>query len=532
MIKGIFVKCIKVNSLLFFWCDWATLLSMKNNSLIVKNSIFLAIRTIVITIVGLYSVRELLSILGVEEYGLFNLVFGVAILFSFINGAMVSSIQRYLAYYIGKKDEDMLSAIWVNSLILHSTIAILIATLLFLLKDQIIRQFLVIDLKHLKSAYFIYYCSILVVFISIIQAPFNSLILAQEKMSFFAFLSLLDAIVKLIIIYWLYFFESYILEKYSLMYLASVITIFLIYYFYCVKNFNKGFNLKEIKLSLLKEITVYSLWNIFGNFSSMARTQGVNILLNIFIGVIANSAYAITTNVSSAIGSLINSIVTAINPQIYKSYAEEDYERNIFLINTASKFSFFLALIVVLPILFNTKYLLELWLNQLPLFLVEFVQLALIILLIDCLSGSLMTGIQATGKVKAYQIVVSISVFLNLPISYVLLKAGYEPAVVYWVAIVMAFVSLALRLYFINSLTQFSIFLYLKSVILRSFLVVISSVLLIFFLLGSINLNNSFFSFIWVSFFVFISVIFSIILFGLKSSERLFVFSKINGYLK
>lgn len=505
---------------------------MKNNSLIVKNAIFLAIRTIVITVVGLYSVRELLSILGVEEYGLFNLVFGVAVLFSFINGAMVSSTQRYLAYYIGKKDEDMLNAVWVNSLILHLSIAILITILLFFLKDQILKDFLVIDLKFIKAAYFIYYCSILVVFISIIQAPFNALILAQEKMSFFAFLSLLDAILKLSIIYWLYFFESFILEKYSLMYLGSVLVIFLIYYFYCLKKFDKGFSLKQVKPELLKEISVYSLWNIFGNFAFMAKTQGVNILLNIFIGVLANSAYAITANVSSAISNLINSIVTAINPQIYKSYAEEDYQRNILLINTASKFSFFLGLMIVLPICFNTSYLLELWLNQLPFYLVEFVQLGLIILLIDCLSGSLMTGIQATGKVKTYQVIVSISVFLNLPISYFLLKNGYEPVVIYWVALAMAFISLGLRLYFISCLTQFSIFLYLKSVVLRCFLVVLSSILLIFFLLGRVELHNSFLSFILISFLIVTSVLLSIIVFGLKSSEKLFVFSKISGYLK
>lgn len=506
---------------------------MKNNSLIVKNSLFLAIRTIVITAVGLYSVRELLSILGVEEYGLFNLVFGVAILFSFINGAMISSTQRYLAYYIGKKDENMLDAVWVNSLIMHISVAILIATLLFLIKNEIIHNFLVVDLKYIKSAYFIYYCSILVVFISIIQAPFNSLILAKEEMSFFAFLSLLDAIFKLVIIYFLYFFESYILETYSLMYLASCIVIFIIYYLYCVKKNNKGFCFKKTKLSLLKEIAVYSSWNIFGNFAFMAKTQGVNILLNIFVGVIANSAYAITTNVSSAINSLINSIVTAINPQIYKSYAEEDYERNILLINTASKFSFFLALMVVLPILFNTKYLLEFWLNQLPLYLVEFVQLALVIILIDCLSSSLMTGIQATGKVKAYQIVVSISVFLNLPISYFFLKLEYKPVVVYWVALIIAFFSLSLRLYFISRLTKFSIFVYFKTVILRAILVAVGSILLIYFILGGfLDTHASFLSFILISFFIVLSVLLSIVILGLKQSERLFMFSKISGFLK
>jgi len=505
---------------------------VKNNSLIVKNSFFLAIRTLVLTVVSLYSIRELLFILGVEEYGLFNLVFGVAVLFSFVNGAMVSSTQRYLAYYIGKKDERMLNAVWESSLILHLSIAVLIAVSLFLLKNKIIEDFLVVNLKDLKSAYFIYYCSVFVVFISIIQAPFNSLILAQEKMSFFAFFSLLDAVTKLVVIYLLYLLEDSILEKYSLMYLASVIVLFLIYYIYCTKNFNKGFCFKKLDLKLLKEIAIYSSWNIFGNFAFMAKTQGVNVLLNIFVGVVANSAYAITTNLSSAVSGLINSVVTAINPQIYKSYAEEDYERNIMLINSASKFSFFLAFMVVLPILFNTKYLLALWLNQLPIFLVDFVQLALVVLLVDCLSGSLMTGIQATGKVRSYQVVVSIAVFLNLPLSYVLLQFGYEPVVIYWVALVMAFVSLGLRLYFISSLTEFSISLYLKSVILRSLLVVISSTSLVYFLLGGLGLSDSFLSFILASFLMVISVLFSVIVFGLGSSERLFIFSKISGYVK
>lgn len=505
---------------------------MKNNNLIVKNTIFLAIRTIVITVISLYSVRELLSILGIEGYGLFNLIFGVAVLFSFINGAMISSTQRYLAYYIGKKDENMLKAIWVNSFILHLSIAILISTSLFILKDQVINGFLIIDSKYLKSAYFIYYCSILVIFFSIIQAPFNSLILAQERMSFFAFLSLLDAVLKLLIIYWLGLFENYIIEKYSLMYLGLVIIVFFIYYLYCRKNFNSRFNLKGINLSLLKEMGVYSWWNIFGNFSFVAKTQGVNILLNIFVGVVANSAYAITTNISSTIHSLINSVVTAINPQIYKTYAEENYERNILLINTASKFSFFFALIIILPLLFNTRYLLELWLTLVPLYLVEFVQLALIILLIDCLSGSLMTGIQATGEVKIYQVIVSISVFLNLPISYFFLKVGYEPVVIYWIALAMAVISLCLRLYFISYLTQFSILLYLKSVILRSIIVVLSSILLAFLLLNNINIYHSFLSFILVSLFIVVNVVLSVIIFGLESSERKFIFLKINGYLK
>ncbi|MFC6167597.1 oligosaccharide flippase family protein [Acinetobacter terrestris] len=505
---------------------------MRNNSLIVKNSVFLAIRTIVITLVGLYSVRELLIVLGIEEYGLFNLVFGIAVLFSFINGAMISSTQRYLAYYIGKKDEKMVNEVWANSLMLHIGIGIFIFILLFVLKDFILIRFLVVDYKFINTAYFIYYCSIMVVLISIIQSPFNALILAKEKMSFFAFLSLLDAIMKLCIIYFLYIFESYILEKYALMFVASSLIIFLIYYLYCSKKIQKKIQLRQFKPKLLKEMLLYSLWNVFGNFAFVTKTQGINVVLNIFVGVVANSAYTITANVSSAIGNLVNSIVTAINPQIYKSYAEKNFERYNLLINTSSKFSFFLGLIVVLPILFNTKYLLIFWLNQLPLYLVSFVQLALIILLVDCLSGSLMTGIQATGKIKLYQVVVSLFVFLNLPLSYYGLKIWNQPIIVYWIALLIALISLALRLYFISRLINFSILLYLKSVILKVIFVILSSFVLASFVTNIVDVDNDFLSFLLVSVLIVFSVILSIVMFGFRSSERQFLFSKISGYLK
>lgn len=505
---------------------------MKNNSLIVRNSIFLAIRTIVITIVSLYSIRELLLILGIEQYGLFNLIFGVAILFSFVNGAMVSSTQRYLAYYIGKEDEELVNYVWNNSLILHFSIGFFVSFFLIIIKNIILDKFLVIDLKYRNSAIIVYYCSVVVVFISIIQAPFNALILAKEKMSFFAFLSFFDVILKLGIIYILYFIGDSILEKYALMYLGSILVVFLIYYYYCYNVFRKKFQLVNVKPELLKELCIYSLWNIFGNFAFMAKTQGINIVLNVLIGVIANSAYTLTASVSSAVGNLINSVVTAINPQIYKSYAEQDFDRNTLLINTASKFSFFLGLIVVLPILFNTKYVLNLWLHDLPMYLVGFVQIALITLLVECLSGSLMTGIQATAKVKAYQVVVSISVFLNLPLSYLGLKVLGNPMIVYVVSLFMAVISLGLRLYFINRLIKFSALLYLKKVIVRVVLVALSSFVFSLMACEIIKINNDFISFIMISFLIVLIVFFCIFVFGLHSSERQFILSKINGCLK
>ncbi|MGB9191430.1 oligosaccharide flippase family protein [Acinetobacter sp.] len=505
---------------------------MSSNNLIFKNSLFLIIRTLVISLVGFFSVRELLKLLGVEEYGLFNLVFGIATLFAFINGAMISSSQRYLSYYIGKKDHQLLEQAWKSSVILHAFIGLIVVLLLFFFKNLILNSLLVIEIKYKELSQFIYFFSIISIFISILQAPFNALVLAYERMSFFAILSLCDAIVKLGIIYLLYIISTDILKSYTALYVLSNFLILLIYVFYCYKNFNKKLKYGIPDLKILREMFSYSMWNIFGNFSFVAKTQGINIILNIFFGVVANSAYAITNIVISVIGNLINSIVTAINPQIYKSFANQEFERNNYLINSASKFSFFLCFLVVLPILFHTRYLLELWLNEIPLYLVDFVQLALIVLLIDCLSGSLMTGIQATGKVKIYQIVVSISVFLNLPLSYLGLRNLEDPLVIYWIALLMSLISLGLRLYFLSYLIKFNIVVYLKSVIIKIILVVLSSLLVALLISKLVYTQYIFLSFMIFSFIIVMVILFNIYIFGLSTSEKKFVSSKISGYLK
>lgn len=195
--------------------------------------------------------------------------------------------------------------------------------------------------------------------------------------------------------------------------MSSSLVVFVIYTLYCHKKFNKKIQLKVSNVSLLKEMFFYSSWNIFGNFAVVAKIQGVNILLNVFFGIVLNSAYTIANTLTGVVGGLINTITVASNPQIYKSYAEGNNDRNVLLIHAVSKFSFFLCLVVILPILFNTKYLLNLWLNDFPNYLTIFLQLALVALLVESLSGALMTAVQATGNVKKYQVVLGFIIFLN-----------------------------------------------------------------------------------------------------------------------
>lgn len=505
---------------------------MSKNSIILKNASYLVFRTLLISLIGLFTVREILRLLGVEEYGLFNLVFGIAALFAFINGAMVSSTQRYLSYYIGKKNNQLFEDVWNTSLLLHLLIAVTVSVVLLGIKDLMLNRVLSIDLKYMESANFIFYFAIISIFISIFQAPFNALILAKEKMSFYAGLSLYDAISKLGIVFCLYFTKESLLEKYTVLYVSSSSVVFVIYVLYCYKKFNKKIQLKVSNVPLLKEMFFYSSWNIFGNFAAIARMQGINILLNVTFGVVANSAYAITNTITGVINGLINSITTAINPQIYKSYAKEDFVRNNLLINSGSKFSFFFCLLIVLPILFNVKYLLGLWLYKIPIYLIEFVQLALVIILIECLSGTLMTAIQATGKIKTYQVIVSISVFMNLPLSYLALQFIPKPWVIYWIALLMAFVSLGLRLYFLKRLAKFSIIVYMNSVLVKIGIVLIFSGLLSWLVNGIIETDNQVISFLLSSSIIVLIVLINIVLFGLSTVERQFIQNTIKGYLK
>ncbi|MHA3083446.1 oligosaccharide flippase family protein [Acinetobacter sp. ANC 5383] len=505
---------------------------MSNNTKILRNILYLIFRTLLSSLISLFTVREVLKILGVQEYGLFNLVFGVATLFSFINGAMISSTQRYLSYYIGKKDNDLLNEIWRSSLLLHTLIGIVVVCLLFCFKTFILNELLSIDLIYVKSASFIFNLAAISIFISIFQAPFNALILAKEEMRFYAALSLYDAISKIIIVYCLYFFSQPLLEKYTVLYVGSSLMVLIFYIIYCNKKYNKKINLQVSNIPILKDIFFYSLWNIFGNFAATIKMQGLNILLNIFFGIIVNSAYAITNIVVGVISGLISSITTAINSQIYKSYAEEDVNRNTFLIIAGSKFSFFLCLIIVLPILLNTHYILELWLHEVPKYLVEFVQLALIVLLIDCLSSALMTGIQATGKIKIYQVFVSILVFLNLPISYIVLLFIHKPLVIYLVAIFMSLISFGLRLYFLNRLSGFSILAYVRCVIIKIVTVFIISLALTWYLKNMLEASYSLLILFISLIFTILIVLVNIYIFGLSLFEKKFLQEQIRGYMK
>lgn len=441
-------------------------------------------------IVTLYTSRVVLNVLGVVDYGIYNVVGGVVSMFSFFNAAMTSSTQRYLSFEIGKKDFLQTSKIFSSTL----NIYLIIAFIFLIIAETIGLWFVNIKLNipadRINALNFVYQFSILTFIIGMIRVPYNSMIIAKEKMSIYAVYSIIEVLLKLALVFLLIYVVSDKLELYSVLVLLVTSIITLMYSVYCIKNFKESKYFFFYEKELYSELVSYSGWNLFGNFASVAKGQGVNILLNIFFSTVINAAYGITLQVQNTMNVFVTNFQMAVNPQIIKNYAQDNVKQVQSLINKSSKFSFILMLLLTLPIYFNCEAILKLWLVNPPDLTVVFVKLCLLNVLIDSLSGPLMTGIQATGKIRNYQIVVGLLVFLNLPMSYLFLKIGYQAYYVWIVSIVIAVLSLFLRLYFLGKVSKFNKKEFVLEVVLKLLSILLVATTVIYLITNYIHFKN------------------------------------------
>ena len=440
---------------------------MSNNKRIAKNTIFLYIRMLVLMLVSLYASRVVLATLGVEDYGIYNVVGGIVVLFTFINNAMVTSTQRYLNFELGKNDIPKAKKVFSISLNIHILIAI---TVLFL-AETIGLWFLNTTIQYPASREFAvqvtYQFSILTTCIKIIRAPYNAAIIANEKMSFYAYLSIFESVLQLSVVFLLKADNIDRLILYSILLCVVAIVVNICYCVYCKKNFS------ICKYELYKDNTLYrqllgfSGWSLFGGIANMGASQGLNMILNIFFGVTVNAAMGIATQVNAAVASFVNSFQTAFNPQIVKLYATGDYNYFIKLILSTSKYSYLLLFILALPIYICCPEVLSVWLTEVPEYAVSFCRLMLIFALLDALQGPLWYSVQATGKIKTYQILMSFMILANLPIAYICLKLGYSPNSVLVIRCIINLTTLFVRLWYLNRLYKFPVMEFVNGVILR-----------------------------------------------------------------
>ena len=417
--------------------------------------------------VSLYTSRVVLEALGVVDYGIYNLVGGIVVMFTFINNAMVTSTQRFLNYEIGRNDFDATRKVFSISLNIH----ILIALLILVLAETIGLWFLNTKIQYPESRDFavhvIYQFSILTTCVKIVRAPYNAAIIAYEKMSFYAYLSIFEAILQLVIVYLIKIMPYDSLIMYAILLFLVSIIINICYYAYCRVNFEtcKFINTKDS--SLYKQLLSFSGWSLFGGIANISASQGLNIIINLFLDVVVNAALGIANQVGSALSSFIVSFQTAFKPQLVKSYAAGDIDYFTKLILSSSKYSYLLSFVLALPIYICCPELLSIWLTTVPEYSVDFCRLMLVFTLLDALQGPLWYSVLATGKIKTYQIIMSLMILSNLPIAYFCLKLGCSPSSVLVVRCLINFATLFVRLWYLRRLYCFPIKRFMSEVIAR-----------------------------------------------------------------
>lgn len=444
---------------------------MSSTKNIAKNSMFLYFRMFLTMGVGLYTSRLVLEALGVVDYGIYGLVGGIVSMFAFLNSAMASATQRYLSFDIGKQDWDRLQKTFNATLNIH----ILIAIITFILAETVglwfVNYKLDIPAERMTAANWVYQFSIFAFVTNVVQVPYNALLFAREHMKVYAYVSILETILKLIIVLILVQAATDKLILYGILTFAVSFVIRMVYKMYCKKHFKESIYQFHWNKAYYKELMSYSGWNLFGNIAAVARGQGSNILLNMFFGPVANASYAITTTVQGIIGSFVSNFQVAVNPQIVKSYAKGDIQASLNLMYKSAKFSFFGMLILVVPFLVNIDYIMHLWLKEVPTYAIDFIRLALIASLIEGLANPLMSGAQATGKIKWYQIIIGTFIFLVFPAAYIVFKIYNNPIDLYWVFIGNSVLALLFRLVFLQRMMKLSLLDFGLKVVVKIFLV-------------------------------------------------------------
>lgn len=494
-----------------------------NNKRIAKNTLLLYVRMFFTMGVSLYTSRVVLNTLGIEDYGVYSIVGGIVTLFSFFNGAMTSATQRFLAFDIGKNDLIQLKKTFNATLNIHIAISIFVFFLAETIGLWFVNYKLNLPIDRMTAVNCVYQFSVFTFLLSIAQVPYDALIVAREKMDIYAYMSFVEVILKLIIVYLLVVFNFDKLIFYScLLFLVSFI-VRMGHKYYCKRYYKESRYEFYFDRSFYKVLLSYSGWNLFGNIATVARGQGSNILLNLFFGTVLNAAYGISVQVQGTVQSFVANFQMAVNPQIIKQYAAGNKEQSLTLIFQSAKFSYFLLFLITCPIIYNIDFILELWLKDPPKYTAVFVNLSLINLLIDCISGPLMIGAQATGKIKWYQIIVGTLIFLNLPIAYVLLKTYNNPELVYYTSIVISLLSLVFRLFFLRVLIGISILKFCKSVISRIVMVTIVTIGVFAFFKYKIGLVDCWFNFVLKSFILVFTMITAMLFIGFTKNEFRFL---------
>lgn len=472
-------------------------------------------------LISFFTARITLNALGIDDYGINNVVGGLVSLFSIFSNSMTSASTRFITYALGEGDEPKLNRIFSTTLNMHIILALTIVVLIEIFGVWFLNNKMVIPTDRLEAANWILQCSIIGFAVGLISIPYNACIIAHERMSAFAYMTVLDGAFKLTIAFSIYYYAGDRLILLAILGLLFTCINRILYWIYCKKHFTECSYHWIWNSTLNKKIFNFSGWNFIGAGSGVLKDQGVNILLNLFCGPAINAARGIAIQVNGIVTQFVQNFMMALNPQIIKSYAVADFERTFDLVFRGSRFSFYLLLLLTLPIILEADFILHVWLGIVPDYTVIFVRLILIYTLVESLSFTMITLMLATGNIRNYQIVVGGCQLLNFPISYIFLRIGFEPQITITTSIVIAILCLLLRFVMLKKMVDFPVRDFLYKVLLNITVVTVVGIpfplLVLHYIPDGVNRLFA------VGIISVLSVAFAVYCIGCTSQERIFV---------
>lgn len=459
--------------------------TLPNNKRIAKNTLLLYVRMLVLMLISLYTSRVILNALGVEDYGIYNVVGGFVLMFSVISGSLSNAVSRFITIEVGKGDGARLQLLFSSAVTILAGLALIIVIVAETIGLWFLCTKMVIPAERQDAAMWVYQMAVLTFCVNLISVPYNSVIIAHEKMSAFAYITIIESILKMAVAFLIAQSPIDRLIFYSILMCIVAIAVRVIYGRYCRNHFREAVYKFVYDPETLKSLSGFAGWSFIGSMAGVLRDQGGNVIINLFCGPAVNAARGISVQVNTALNGFVSNFMTALNPPIIKAYAQDNQEYMMKLAFNGARYSFFLLLFLSLPVMFNTHYLLSLWLGIVPEHTVAFVRLILILALSDSIAGPFITIMMATGKIKKYQIMAGGLNILNLPVSYFLLRLGCQPEAVFVTAIVISQLLIVVRILLLREMVRLDIGVFFRKVYLNAVSVSLLTCIPLFFMMRS-----------------------------------------------
>lgn len=502
-----------------------------DSKVIAKNTLLLYIRMIILMVVALYTSRIVFSALGVEDFGIYNVVGGVVMVLGFLNGTLSTASSRFIVVAIGENNIEKMQRVFSNVFFLNAILAIVV----FIFAETIGLWFVInkmqIPIDRQYAAQWVYQISIITIIFNILSVPYNAAIIAHEKMKAFAYITLFDAFGKLALAYIVQIIHYDKLITYAILLLCIQIIDRIIYTQYCLRNFKET----RIKRSLwdnkiFKEMLHFISWSSYGSFVSVGFTQGLNILLNLFFGPAVNAARSIAVQIQNTVLAFTNNFQTAINPQLMMSTSQKKYEDAQKLLIASSKFSFYMLCILGLPIIAETNIIIQFWLGSIPDYVVSFCRIILIISIFSSLANPLRMINQAQGDIKKFQLYECTLLLFIVPISYMVLRIWNIPILVFWVHLIIELIAQYIRLKIVLPKINISIKAYFNLVYIR--IIPVFLIPILFIILINNLIEYGIFRLIVSSLIIELLIFTTIYLIGLSPTEKTYINSILKKKLR